>query len=53
MLSVKELQVEVSCAKENLVVIKVGNIDVGWGLDDWNERFFINMGSITGFDGVH
>ena len=42
-----------SCAKTNPVEIKVGNIDVVWGWDDWKDRFVTKMGSTTGVDGVH
>ena len=52
MLNVRELEVEVSCAKADPVEIKVGKIDVGWGWYDWKERFVTNMGSTTGVDGL-
>ena len=39
-------------AKSDPVEIKVGKINVGWGWDDWKERFFTKMGSVTGVDGV-
>ena len=32
-LIVRELEVEISCAKSEPVEIKVGNIDAGWGWD--------------------
>ena len=38
-LIVRELKVELSCAKYDTVEIKVVNIDVGWGWNDWKERF--------------
>ena len=52
-LRVQELEMEVSCAKDDPVETKVGKIDVGWVWDDWKESFFTNMGSTTGVDGVH
>ena len=48
----RELEVEVSCAKSNTVEIKVGNIDVEWGWDDLKERFVTNMRSMTRVDGL-
>ena len=51
-LSVRELEVEVSCAKSDPVDIKVVKIDVGWGWNEWKERFVAKMGSTTGVDGV-
>ena len=52
-LSMQELEVEVSCAKADPVDIKVGNINVRWGWGDCKERFVMNMGITTGVDGVH
>ena len=51
-LSMQELEVEASCAKADPVDIKVGNIDVGRGWDDWKERFVKKIGSTTGVDGL-
>ena len=42
-LSVQELEVEVSFAKAYRVKIKVGKIDVGWGWYDWKDSFFTKM----------
>ena len=52
MLSVRELEVEVSCAKDDPVETKVGNIDVGQGWDDCKERFDTKIGITNGVDGV-
>ena len=52
MLRVWELEVDISCAKADLINIKVGKNNVGWGWDDWKEGFVTNMGIITGVDGV-
>ena len=52
MLSVRELEVEVSCAKADPVEIKVGKVDIGWGLYGWKKRFVTKMGSTAGVDGV-
>ena len=51
-MSVQELEVEVSCAKDDPVEIKVGKIDVGQGWDDWKERFDTKIGITNGVDGV-
>ena len=40
------------CVKSDPVEIKVGNIDVRWGWNDWKDRFVTNMGSTTGVGGV-
>ena len=50
MLSMRELEVEASCAKADPVEIKVVNIDVGWVLDDWKCRFVVKMNNTTGVD---
>ena len=42
-LSIQELEVEVSCAKSDPVEIKVVNIDVGLVLDDCKEIFVTKM----------
>ena len=51
-LSVQELEVEVSCANADTFDIKLGNIDVAWVWDDWKEMFVTNMGGTTCVDGV-
>ena len=52
-MSVQELEVEASCTKADPVDIKVENIDVGQGYDDWKEKFVTKMGITTCVDGVH
>ena len=52
-LSIQELEVEVSCAKYDPVEIKVVNIDVGLVLDDCKEIFVTKMGIRAGVDGLH
>ena len=52
MLSMCELEVDISYAKADPVEIKVGNINAGWRWDDWKERFDTKMGSTAGVDGV-
>ena len=48
----RELEVEVSCAKYDPVEIKVGKIDAGWVWDYWKQSLVTKMGSTTGVDGI-
>ena len=47
-LSLRELEVEVDCAKANPVEVKVGKIDTGWRWHNWEELFVTMMGSMMG-----
>ena len=42
-MSVREMEVDISCTKVNPVEIKVGKVNVGWGWDDWKENFIIKI----------
>ena len=40
MMSVQELEAEISCTKSDPVEINVGKLDVGWGWYDRKESFY-------------